>query len=225
MVAALNGKGITTTSGLVWEPNTWGMFWSSYGKDVNSLIAKPGTTEAAQATAQPAGDDTGAEIQDAGLLPAQPQEPTEPTGESFVIPEPTIDTSPREEDVTPAPTPVIPTNENVIPEQTRYVPLGTIELTEVRRMLEWWKDQGGDAASLPTPLGERPRFDRSNAVRGTVRLGKALYNEASKWAAKHRLETGGNFSGLVELLLWRHLGSDPKYLRPGQDEQPEHEEN
>jgi hypothetical protein len=34
-------------------------------------------------------------------------------------------------------------------------------------------------------------------------------------AEKQRAVTGGSFSGLVELLLWRYLGSDPKYLYAG----------
>jgi len=63
-------------------------------------------------------------------------------------------------------------------------------------------------------LTERPRFNRAGGtVTKTIRLAKTLVEDAERLAEKQRAITGGSFSGLVELLLWRYLGSDPRYVR------------
>ena len=62
-------------------------------------------------------------------------------------------------------------------------------------------------------LTERPRFKRAATITKTIRLSETLVEDAQGLCEKQRAVTGGSFSGLVELLLWRYLGSDPKYLQ------------
>ena len=56
-----------------------------------------------------------------------------------------------------------------------------------------------------------PRFKGENPRFGTVRLAGAMYDDCVALArSKPEYRT---FSRMVQILLWRELGCDPKYLK------------
>ena len=56
-----------------------------------------------------------------------------------------------------------------------------------------------------------PRFIHDNPRMGSVRLSGAMYDDCVALArSKPEYRT---FSRMVEILLWRELGCDPKYLK------------
>lgn len=83
------------------------------------------------------------------------------------------------------------------------------ELTE---MLEWWRDRRDE---LHTPssvtVSEAPNFGPKDSKPKTIRLPLKMVRAANKYAKQHRALTGGTFSGLVELAVWRLLG-EPEEL-------------
>lgn len=81
---------------------------------------------------------------------------------------------------------------------------------DLTKMVNEWKQ----AEATPQTTGERrPKFKRgADTSTRTVRLGNQLIRDAERYAEKHKRETGGTFSGLVELLLWERLGRSSKYL-------------
>ncbi|MGO9570154.1 MAG: hypothetical protein ACLP5H_21705 [Desulfomonilaceae bacterium] len=89
---------------------------------------------------------------------------------------------------------------------------GTVN--ELLSMLAWWRAQKDQPSLTSVPIQERPTFKRgADTITKTIRIGKALFQDAQRLAKKQRALTGGTFSGLVELLLWERLGCDNKYLR------------
>ena len=63
------------------------------------------------------------------------------------------------------------------------------------------------------PLELRPVFKRGKGVESiarSIRLNKAMVEMAEEKAKQDRAQTGGNFNGLVEFLVWEYLG------RPGE---------
>lgn len=86
-------------------------------------------------------------------------------------------------------------------------------VNELLQMLDWWRERKDQSLSDEAPIQERPVFKRgADTTTKTIRIGKELFRDAERKAKKERALTGGTFSGLVELLLWKHLGFDPKYL-------------
>jgi hypothetical protein len=83
---------------------------------------------------------------------------------------------------------------------------------ELHEMLAWWKTRKDEL--MPKPIEERPLFKRVPSTTRSVRIGADLALDAERYALKHRAETGGSFSGFVELLLWQRLGRRHKYLQP-----------
>ncbi len=87
-------------------------------------------------------------------------------------------------------------------------------INEFMQMLEWWKARKDQLLLSAASVQERPVFNRgADTITKTIRIGKELFKDAEKLAKKERALTGGTFSGLVELLLWKHLGCNDKYLR------------
>jgi hypothetical protein len=84
-------------------------------------------------------------------------------------------------------------------------------IEDLEKIREQWIAQQG--ATEEAAKGERPKFKRGKETSTrTVRLGNQLIGDAEEYARTHRAETGGTFSGLVELLLWERLGRKSKYL-------------
>ena len=72
--------------------------------------------------------------------------------------------------------------------------------------------------SSATPIQERPAFKRGpDTTTKTIRISEELFQDAERLARRQRALTGGTFSGLVELLLWQHLGCDDKYIRKAEE--------
>lgn len=104
------------------------------------------------------------------------------------------------------------TEQDVAQENTPVTQIPTDMLAELREMLDWWREQRGSAMQRTGVGEERPAFKRGRTVTKTVRLSDAMAREAERYAMKHRFQTGGTFSGLVELLVWRALGQPEKYV-------------
>jgi len=89
---------------------------------------------------------------------------------------------------------------------------------DLLRMLTWWKEYGkGIDMQAATQAKERPTFRRDTTDTKTIRLSTALIRDAERYAKRHKW-TRGTFNGLVEVLLWRCLGSLDKHIIPEQSE-------
>ncbi len=120
---------------------------------------------------------------------------------------------PQQVPAAPAEVEASATGKNVL---DRLTP-GFIE--ELERMLQWWRQE--QATTVEDTGKPRPKFKRGkDTTTRTVRLGTALIKDAEKYAKKHEAETGGTFSGLVELLLWERLGKKSKHIIVKKDSDP-----
>jgi hypothetical protein len=88
-----------------------------------------------------------------------------------------------------------------------------LTLDDVIAMLEWWRERENASPDHGPDLKTLPTFRTDAVVRKTVRLNADLYAEAEAKASEDDAPSGGTFSGLVEYLLWKHLGSDRKHLK------------
>jgi hypothetical protein len=83
-------------------------------------------------------------------------------------------------------------------------------IEDLEKMVTEWRAQ---QTAIEVPEEQRPKFKRGkDTSTRTVRLGDQLIKDAEKYARNYRTETGGTFSGLVEVLLWEKLGRSLKYL-------------
>lgn len=83
------------------------------------------------------------------------------------------------------------------------------DLTE---LLIWWRTKRGELTTVVSTAQERPLFKRDKTVTKTVRLSDTMAKAAEKYAARHRAQTGGTFSGLCEWLIWQALGRPEKFV-------------
>ncbi len=138
--------------------------------------------------------------------------PVAPTSTS--TPEP-VPITPKEqaERTSDGASPVIQGKSHVTHRDTPTKRLDDDTVNELLQMLGWWRARKDQPLTTKTPIQERPVFKRGgDTITKTIRIGKELFQDAEKLTKKERALTGGTFSGLVELLLWKHLGSDKKYL-------------
>lgn len=109
--------------------------------------------------------------------------------------------------------------DGVIPDLTQStidVPrLDETTITQLLKMLQWWRTHKDkqEHEIEPAISDIRPDFEREPSITRSVRISEHLFRDAIKSAKQLRAQTGGNFSGLVEMLLWQHLGCDAKYLK------------
>jgi hypothetical protein len=88
------------------------------------------------------------------------------------------------------------------------------DMNDLVSMLNWWRNERMNAAQAQAmDISVRPDFLRQETVTKTIRLSTAMVEAAERKAKTQKALTGGNFSGLVELLLWRYLGSSKDYLQ------------
>lgn len=93
------------------------------------------------------------------------------------------------------------THENT-PEKHAVIQINTDEL---REMIQQVVNQ--TLAGEVKLTGVRPLFKRDNTIARSVRLGSELAERADQKARQDRHISGGTLNGLVEFLLWQHLGS------------------
>jgi hypothetical protein len=81
----------------------------------------------------------------------------------------------------------------------------------LREVAQWWAERGKRMELVIS----RPRF-RGKSVNSSFRVNGSLVTAALAKAREpqHRNRTGGNLSGLIELLLWQFLDCDPALLVP-----------
>ena len=88
------------------------------------------------------------------------------------------------------------------PDETDVEILSKTEISELRDILNWWKEKSVD---------NNPKFSHDQPRICPVRLSTQMYNDALHLARnKSNYRT---FSRMVEMLIWKELGSDPKYLK------------
>lgn len=78
------------------------------------------------------------------------------------------------------------------------------EMKQLREMLDWWSQH-------ETMTYNQLKFDHRDSRICSVRLGKALYQEADLFA-RSRPEYR-SFSRMVEILIWERLGKPQEHLR------------
>jgi hypothetical protein len=101
----------------------------------------------------------------------------------------------------------------VAQDRSGRVELDATTLDELLAMLVWWKRHGKHAVSPATPVPVRPDFCRDSIVTKRISMNAQLWADADAVAKKQQELSGGTLSGLLEFLLWRHLGSADKYLK------------
>jgi len=79
-------------------------------------------------------------------------------------------------------------------------------------LLAWWRERRDQLDTMQIGREERPAFKGPRDTTKTVRLSEAMARAAEKYAAKHRAQTGGTFSGLCEWLIWQALGRPDRFV-------------
>jgi len=93
----------------------------------------------------------------------------------------------------------------------RKLDQGTLD--ELLTMLAWWKQHKERLAPSTTPVHLMPAFLSDRLVTKRIRMNTTLW-EAGEKAAKQQPEvSGGTLSGLLQFLLWKHLGSTDTPLK------------
>ena len=82
------------------------------------------------------------------------------------------------------------------------------DLDNLKALLDWWKSRPEATVSTPEP---RPVFTGESKNTG-IRINKKILERATVQAKEQRWQTGGSLSQLVELLLWRYIGSPEDVL-------------
>jgi hypothetical protein len=76
------------------------------------------------------------------------------------------------------------------------------EENQLRDLLMWWSGKS---------VENNPKFSHDNPRVAPVRLSAQMYEDALQLArSKGNYRT---FSRMMEMLIWKELGSDPKYLK------------
>jgi len=94
-----------------------------------------------------------------------------------------------------------------------WVELDQDTLNELLAMVAWWKAHKEHLTDPNTPVLLRPQFTHKHLQTKRIALNGALWAEAEDAAKKQAEISGGTLPGLVEYLLWRHLGSPKKHLK------------
>jgi hypothetical protein len=101
-------------------------------------------------------------------------------------------------------------NEPTTQVQAPVSPLNESTAAELVEMLQWWKAHKDGFTAMtdaPQKLETRPTFQRTRTATKTIRVSEELIKRAEKEARRQKALTGGSLSGLIEVLLWRFLGS------------------
>ncbi len=102
------------------------------------------------------------------------------------------------------------------PVETRHETVSLIldpeTLAVLPEIARWWLDKGR-VARIAEQITYRPSF-RGQRVNSSIRINAALQKAALKKSRQpqERGKTGGNFSGLLEWLLWGYLEFDPAFV-------------
>lgn len=83
---------------------------------------------------------------------------------------------------------------------------------DLRELLVWWRERRDQLDTMSVAREERPAFKGPRNTTKTVRLSEAMARAAEKYAARHRAQTGGTFSGLCEWLIWQALGRPETFV-------------
>ena len=106
----------------------------------------------------------------------------------------------------------VDTHPDVIQPQTGVI-LTDDQKSQMLEILDWWqanKDHG-------LQVGSRPEFKRDGGtVVKAIRISREMFDAADQKAKADKARTGGNFSSLVELLLWKYLDEDPRFIEQDQ---------
>ena len=82
------------------------------------------------------------------------------------------------------------------------------EIVQLRDMLKWWTEKSVD---------NNPKFSHDQPRICPVRLSTEMYQDALHLARnKSNYRT---FSRMVEMLIWKELGNDPKYIKPSKNDE------
>jgi len=91
---------------------------------------------------------------------------------------------------------------NIINFKDCFMSLTKEEEAQLRVILNWWNEKSDE---------NNPKFSHDNPRICPVRLSSTMYEDAIQLARnKSNYRT---FSRMVEMLIWKELGSDPKYLK------------
>ncbi len=93
------------------------------------------------------------------------------------------------------------------------VKLDQTAIDELLAMLAWWKQHKERLAPSTAPVLLRPDFRSDQLVTKRISMNAKLWTAGEKAAKKQPEISGGTLSGLLEFLLWRHLGSTDKHLK------------
>jgi hypothetical protein len=142
------------------------------------------------------------------------------------MPAPSILSSSLDNRVTQEISPVTQHPDSVEPVTREIAPVRQLPgalLAELTELLDWWRPRKEElskmAPSIEPPMA-RPIFKRGGGAKGpktitkTIRLSPELVARAVAEAKKQRATTGGTFSELVELLLWRFVGRPDDLVEP-----------
>ncbi len=86
-------------------------------------------------------------------------------------------------------------------------------IDELLAMLAWWKQHKERLAPSTSPVLLRPDFSGEPSVTKRIRMNAKLWAAGEKAAKKQPEMSGGSLAGLLEFLLWRHLGSTDTHLK------------
>lgn len=81
--------------------------------------------------------------------------------------------------------------------------LSQTEIEQIKELLDWW-------AKMRSQKGQRPRFDHSDSVVRSVRLGRKLYEKADLMA--RTTPEYRSISRMIEMMLWEKIGAGDEYL-------------
>ncbi len=93
------------------------------------------------------------------------------------------------------------------PNESGLENLSKQEIAQLRGILKWWNEKSDE---------NNPKFSHDQPRICPVRISSEMYNDAIQLARnKSNYRT---FSRMVEMLIWKELGSNPKYLKPSKNE-------
>ncbi|MBM3300540.1 MAG: hypothetical protein FJY85_11350 [Deltaproteobacteria bacterium] len=221
LAEALNARGITTPGGPPWT----GSYLATFVKREGLIALSVTEHDAVLATTEPASTNepvtynshttTHREVQDTVTQANTDHQVLEahteahiPNVQDNVLPSRTLDEMPEGE------LPLSKTSPVLFAHAESHTDLDPETIQGLKDMLAWWRSRKDKPMEL---IKDRPLFHRDPSVTRSVRISKDLALDAERYALKHVGETGGSFSGLVEILLWLHLGSNRKYLKKDRD--------
>jgi hypothetical protein len=94
------------------------------------------------------------------------------------------------------------TRDSLEPSEGSLERLSREEIAQLKQILKWWTEKSDD---------NNPKFKHDQPRICPVRLSTTMYEDAIQLARnKSNYRT---FSRMVEMLIWKELGSDPKYIK------------